>query len=199
MVRELAGTRLRYLGSFTNAPPLFNLPEVAFAGRSNVGKSSCINALLGTRRAARISKRPGRTRTLNFYEVESKYILVDLPGYGYAQVSGSQQRSWKGMVDSYLLGQRPLKVLVILVDPRRQPGGMDAQLLAATRELGIAALLVATKTDKLKRRALLASTDALKLAYDLDESWFCAVSARTGRGIPELRKRILRLVFGSQS
>jgi len=127
-------------------------PEVAFAGRSNVGKSSAINRLLGRRKLARTSNTPGRTQQLNFFALDDRLVFVDLPGYGYARVSQSARAAWRPLVESYLGIRSVLAGVVILVDVRRGPEAEEHQLLdfLATRQLP--ALLVATKVDKLNRR-----------------------------------------------
>lgn len=194
MARELAGTRLRFLGSFVESAPDFGLPEVAFAGRSNVGKSACINAVVGVRGAARVSRRPGRTRSLNFFEVERRYVLVDLPGYGYARVAAEEQERWKGLVESYLGGRPDLRVVLVVVDPRRDPGGMDGVLVEGLRGATIPALVVATKCDKVSRTRKATLLANLRKSYGLAEEELLAVSSRTGEGIDRLRDRIRQWV-----
>jgi len=145
--------QLEFEGSFPSvrAMPAEDLPEIAFAGRSNVGKSSCINALLNRRKAARVSQRPGRTQALNLFRVDGRVRFVDLPGYGFARVPVHVRRAWGPMVEGYLQHRASLALLVLLLDIRRDPGSEDrmlAQWLAA-RELPVA--LVLTKCDKIGR------------------------------------------------
>ncbi len=127
-------------------------PEVAFAGRSNVGKSSAINRLLGRRKLARTSSTPGRTQQINFFAIDDRLVFVDLPGYGYARVSQSARAAWRPLVESYLGDRAVLVGVVILVDVRRGPEAEEQQLLDFLATRGLPALLVATKVDKLNRR-----------------------------------------------
>jgi GTP-binding protein len=128
-------------------------PEIAFAGRSNVGKSSALNRLLGRRRLARVSGTPGRTQQLNFFLVDDRLVLVDLPGYGYARVSQATRAAWRPLVESYLRGRAVLAGVVLLVDVRRGLEDEEHALLDVLRSLELPALLVATKIDKLNRGA----------------------------------------------
>ncbi len=160
------------------------LPEVAVAGRSNVGKSSFINALLGRRRLARISRTPGRTRRIHFYRVDDAMYLVDLPGYGYASVSREERASWRPLVEAYLGGAREqLRAAVLLVDPRRGPGPEELDLIAWLAAEGLEARVVLTKCDKLKPTERRRRIDASCAALGLDAGRVCAVSAKTGRGL----------------
>jgi GTP-binding protein len=126
-------------------------PEVAFAGRSNVGKSSLLNALVGRRGLARTSGTPGRTRQLNFFVVNERVGLVDLPGYGYAVGSDAERRSWKPLVESYLRDRPTLRGVVVIVDLRRGLEAEEIELLGYLAEIGRPACLAATKLDKLGR------------------------------------------------
>ena len=134
--------------------PTSGFPEIAFAGKSNVGKSSLINAMLGRRSLARTSGTPGKTRTINFYEVEKKLYFVDLPGYGYAKVSKSESAKWGGMVEGYLKERQELKTVVLLVDIRHEPGPNDLMLYDWFLHYGVQATVVATKSDKLNKGQL---------------------------------------------
>lgn len=134
-------------------------PEVALAGRSNVGKSSLLNRLVGRRALARVSKTPGRTQQINFFAVDERLLLVDLPGYGFARVPLAVKAEWQRLVEGYLRGARPLRGVLVLVDVRRGLQAEDAQLLDYLAALGVPACVVATKVDKLgrgERRAALA-------------------------------------------
>jgi GTP-binding protein len=126
-------------------------PEIAFAGRSNVGKSSAINALVARKALARTSKTPGRTQTINFYALGERARLVDLPGYGYARVPQSMRQEWRALVDGYLRAARTLVGVVLVMDARHPLTPLDEQLLAWLGERRLLALL--TKADKLSRRA----------------------------------------------
>ena len=130
------------------------LPEICFCGRSNVGKSSLINTLCGRRQLARVSSTPGRTRLINFFNVQDTLCLVDLPGYGWAKVPAAMKRSWGSMVQSYLADRPQLVLAVSLVDVRRDPGVEEKELLAWFQAQELPTLVIATKVDKVKRSQL---------------------------------------------
>ncbi len=160
------------------------LPEVAVAGRSNVGKSSFINALLGRRRLARISRTPGRTRRIHFYRVDDAMYLVDLPGYGYAAVAREERGSWRPLVESYLRGTRtPLRGVIVLVDVRRGPEGEERELLAWLAREGIPAKLVFTKRDKLKASRLAQVLRQASEEQGLAQDSVLAVSSTSRAGL----------------
>ena len=148
--------------------PTSGLPEVAFAGKSNVGKSSLINAVLGRKSLARTSGTPGKTRTINFYEVERKLYFVDLPGYGYAKVSKSESAKWGSMVEGYLKGRKELKAVLLLVDIRHEVGPNDLMLYDWFLHYGIKSVVVATKSDKLNRSRLQKHLLMIQKGFGLD-------------------------------
>ena len=131
--------------------PDSNLLEVAFAGRSNVGKSSLINKLLNRNSLARVSSKPGKTATINFYNIDDKLNLVDLPGYGFARVSTMEKKKWAQMIDEYLNSRESLKQVILLVDSRHKPTEDDKTMLNFIRHVCKRAVVVATKFDKLKK------------------------------------------------
>src|SRR3954468_12759140 len=131
--------------------PETTLPEVAFAGRSNVGKSSLINTLLRRSKAARVSNTPGRTREINFFRINDQFILVDLPGYGYARVSKDRKAEWRPMIESYLRHTPHLRGIVQLLDLRHDPKKENLQMFAFLSEVGVPTMVVMTKTDKLSK------------------------------------------------
>ena len=128
--------------------------EVAFVGRSNVGKSSMINAMLGRKSLVRTSQSPGKTRTINFFEVEEDWYFVDLPGYGYAKVSRSESEKWGDMIEGYLKNRPQMAAIVLLLDIRHEPTENDKMLYDWCKHYELPVILVATKSDKLKRSQL---------------------------------------------
>lgn len=165
------------------------LPQVAFAGRSNVGKSSLLNALLGTRLAA-VSKQPGKTRTINYYLVNDRYFFVDLPGYGFARTSMTERQQWGERISAYLQEDRRLRLVVELVDPRVPTSPLDADLASFVRQAGLPVLVVLTKADKMARGALAEAGRRMQRDLEL-ESAPLAVSATTGSGCRPLLTAIL--------
>lgn len=167
-----------------NKGPRDSVPQVAFAGRSNVGKSSLLNVLFGTR-LAMVSKEPGKTRTINYYLVNRRYFFVDLPGYGYARTAQSERRSWGETVTAYLLQESRLKLVVGLIDPRIPTSPLDQALVEMVRFAKRELLLVLTKADQLGRGAL--SQARHRLTQDLDiEAPMYPFSARTKEGAREI-------------
>jgi len=135
----------------TSKLPAETLPEIAFAGRSNVGKSSLINSLLNRKNLARTSSSPGKTVTINFYNVNEEFFLVDLPGYGYAKASLAERAKWGKMIEKYLGTRESLKAVVLLVDIRHAPTKDDVMMYNWVVETGLTPVIVATKLDKIKR------------------------------------------------
>jgi len=171
--------------------PPSDKPEVAFAGRSNVGKSSLINRLVERRNLARISSRPGRTRSINFFSVENKLYLADLPGYGYAAVSQKVRQAWKHLVEAYLTGRPNLKAVVVIIDIRRGPGDVDSELLHWLRARKVKPIIVLTKIDKVSKGKIKGRVDLI--SRQLAEGRLnhpLTFSAKTGQGKDELWSRI---------
>jgi len=163
------------------------LPEVALVGRSNVGKSSLVNALLGRRQLARTSSTPGKTRRIHFYRIDDKAHLVDLPGYGYARISKSEQASWRKLVEGYLRAERKtLRSVLLLVDIRRDWRSEEEALIDWVQHQGIELRIVLTKADKLSRQAGRKRKDQLLQSVPLDAQFVTGVSARTGQGLDVL-------------
>lgn len=131
--------------------PNLGLPEIAIAGRSNVGKSSLINSLLNRKSLARTSRKPGRTVTINFYNIEDELVLVDVPGYGYAKVSKAELEKWSEMMDHYFSTRDILKKVILIVDLRHKPTAQDVQMYDYLKYLDLPVLVIATKADKVKR------------------------------------------------
>ena len=189
--------QLEFIGGMAKADgwrPEPTLPEVAFAGRSNVGKSSLLNRLLRRKAFARVSRTPGRTRELNFFRLNDEMVLVDLPGYGYAQVSKAQKADWRPLIEGYLRTSPQLRGVVQLLDVRRDPSPDDLDMLDFLAELGAPTVVVVTKTDKLTRTAASARVGALARRLGLEEDQVIAFSAQTGSGRDELAAAIRSLV-----
>ncbi|NLI13950.1 ribosome biogenesis GTP-binding protein YihA/YsxC [Pelotomaculum propionicicum] len=178
--------------------PAGELPEVALAGRSNVGKSSLLNRLMNRRGLARTSNTPGRTRLINFFLVNGLFHLVDLPGYGYAKVPASERESWRKMVEGYLTTRKTLKGVVLLVDSRHQPSALDLQMYGWLKHRGIPAVVAATKADKLPRMRLLQSVKVIRATLSLTEGdRLIPFSAETGLGREDLLEVIAGWVNGT--
>ncbi len=165
-------------------------PEVAFAGRSNVGKSSLINRLLGRRALARTSSTPGRTRTINFYAVNAAFLFVDLPGYGYAKVSRAVQEGWWALVESYLADRIPLRGVVHLTDARHPPTEQDRELQAFLAAVRVPCVHALTKGDKVPRALRGAALRTAREALGPAASEAIVFSAETGEGAADLWRAI---------
>ena len=170
-------------------------PEVAFAGRSNVGKSSLINRLVNSPKLARTSSRPGRTRAINFFSVGKAFCLTDLPGYGYAEVPLKVRRNWKKLVESYLKGRSNLKAVVAIIDIRRKLVEGDLDLLSWLNAFQIKPIIVLTKVDKLSKSQVRTQIDLISNQL-LNEGFGepIAFSAKTGQGRQELWNVIEEIV-----
>ena len=177
--------------------PADGLPEVAFAGRSNVGKSSLINALTGRKTLAKISNTPGRTRQLNFFDLAGQLMLADLPGYGFARVSKQQVADWTKLVELYLVGRAPLRRALLLIDARHGLKDVDRRVMAILDKAAVSYQAVLTKTDQLgpsqlaERLAGVAGELAKHTAAHPD---VMPTSAENGAGIAELRAALASLV-----
>lgn len=169
--------------------PESTMPEVSFAGRSNVGKSSLINKLVRRKALAHTSSQPGKTANINFYEVDG-IRLVDLPGYGYAKVSGKERQRWADLISGYFNQERSFNLVVSLVDIRHDAQKLDLEMLAFMREAELPFLVCLTKADKLSRAK--ADQQAARLArqFDVSRDQMLITSAEKNTGIDELRRRI---------
>jgi GTP-binding protein len=174
--------------------PELDLPEIAFAGRSNVGKSSLLNKLLKRRSFARVSKTPGRTREINFFKVNDAFLLADLPGYGYAKVSKARSAEWGPLIESYLRSTKQLRGVVQLLDVRHDPTEDDRQMLDFLAEVSVPVMFVATKTDKLSQGAAARRVQELAIMLQVDEDHIIPFSAQTGAGRDELAEAISGLL-----
>lgn len=137
-----------------NQYPVDGKPEIAFVGRSNVGKSSLINYLINRKSLARVSSAPGKTRVINFYNIEEKLYFVDLPGYGYAKVAKSEKELWGNMIEKYFSSRRELKLVALLVDARHTPTDLDKVMISWIMQNGLDFVVLATKSDKINRSEL---------------------------------------------
>lgn len=174
--------------------PAHALPEVAFAGRSNVGKSSLINRLLNRKSLAKTSGTPGRTRTINFFLVNDDLCFVDLPGYGWAKVSKAERGRWGRMIETYLTERENLKLFILIVDSRHDTSPLDVQMAEFLEHHRIPRLVVATKADKVKKSRLAGNLNRLKRGLAAGE--IVPFSAVTGRGRAEVLDWIARAAGG---
>jgi GTP-binding protein len=174
--------------------PPAQLPEIAFAGRSNVGKSSLINTLVNRKHLVKTSSTPGRTQLINFFNVNHKIGFVDLPGYGYARVPVSVRKKWGPMIETFLAGRDTLKGVVVILDIRRIPRQEELNLLGWLSHYAIPAIVVLTKTDKLSRNKVNRQHDENARALSIKPEELILFSAKTRRGKDALWKAILSLV-----
>ena len=188
---------LRFLGGMATPdgwrPPV-ELPEVAFAGRSNVGKSSLLNTLVRRKALARVSRTPGRTREINFFQVNDQLVLVDLPGYGYARLSRERRAEWVPLIEGYLRTSERLRGVVLLLDVRREPSADDRRMLDYLAELGVPTVVVVTKVDKLGASRVATRVRELAASIDLEDDQVIAFSGVTGAGRDELAAAIVALI-----
>lgn len=188
---------LEFLGGMAVAggwrPPQ-TLPEVAFVGRSNVGKSSLLNILVRRKAFARVSRTPGRTQEVNFFEINRRFIFVDLPGYGYARVAKTKRHEWQPLIDAYLRNTTQLRGVVVLMDVRRDPTDDDIAMLEYLAELEIPTLVAITKVDKLGKQARHEALSGILAATGLDTEQVIACSAQTGEGRDEIAGAIEQLL-----
>ena len=186
--------RLEFLGGQAQVGgwrPETQLPEIAFGGRSNVVKSSLLNRLVRRKAFARVSQTPGKTREINFFLVNDAFILVDLPGYGYARVSKERRAEWRPLIEGYLKQSPQLRGIVQLLDVRHDPTADDRQMVTFLAELGVPTIFVATKVDKLRPREVAHRLTALATELGVDEDQILPFSAETGEGRDELAAAIV--------
>jgi GTP-binding protein len=184
--------------SVESLPPIA-LPEVAFAGRSNVGKSSLVNALTGRRTLARVSARPGHTRQINFFDLAGRLHLVDLPGYGFAQVSKSMKETWQDLASAYLRGRPTLKRVCLLIDSRHGVKDSDHETMKNLDRAAVSYQLILTKTDQLRQAEIpraIASAEVAARKHGAAHPEVLPTSSETGFGIPELRAEVFRVALG---
>jgi GTP-binding protein len=174
--------------------PETTLPQVAFAGRSNVGKSSVINTLVRRKKTARVSNTPGRTREINFFDVNGRFVLADLPGYGYARISKEARAAWRPLIEGYLTGTPALKGVVQLLDARHTPSDDDLHMLDFLARTQLPTIIVATKTDKVPAAERVKRVQTLALEAGVESEQVIPFSAVTGAGRDELAEAIAGLV-----
>lgn len=171
----------------TSKLPDNQLPEIAFAGKSNVGKSSLINALMNRKSYARTSATPGKTQTINFYNINEEMYLVDLPGYGYAKVSEQEKIKWGQLIERYLHGSKQLKAVFLLIDIRHAPSANDKMMYHWIVEMGFHPIIIATKLDKIKRSQIQKQIKIVKQGLDLvPGTMVIPFSAETKHGRDEI-------------
>lgn len=184
----------------TSKIPDTGLPEVAFAGKSNVGKSSLINGLMNRKALARTSAQPGKTQTINFYKINDELDLVDLPGYGYARVTPAEKEKWGKMIENYLHTSHNLKAVFLLIDIRHDPSANDRQMYEWILHNGYEPIIIATKLDKLKRSQVQKNLKAIREGLQLKkETTVIPYSAETKQGRDEIWELIESLTGGEPS
>lgn len=193
---KLKKMELETVCGITSTLPVNLQPEVAFAGRSNVGKSSLINGLLNRKSFARTSSQPGKTQTINFYHINDEFYFVDLPGYGYAKVSAELKAKWGKMIERYLMGSKQLKCVFLLVDIRHEPTANDKQMYEWICANGLRPVIIATKLDKISRGQVKKQTDMIRKSLKATASTtLIPFSAMTKQGAEEIWALIETLVM----
>ena len=188
---------LEFIGPMATADgwrPTNDLPEVAFAGRSNVGKSSLLNRLVRRKAFARVSKTPGRTREINFFKVNDEFVLADLPGYGYARIAKSRKEEWLPLIEGYLRASTALRGVVQLLDVRHHPSDEDIQMFDFLAEIEVPTIVALTKIDKLKPREVLKRVHEIAVALRLEDDQMIPFSAETNAGRDDLAEAVVSLV-----
>lgn len=180
--------------------PEIGYPEVALAGRSNVGKSSLINKLLNRKALARTSGTPGKTRTINFYNINDEIHLVDLPGYGYAKVSKVEKEKWGGIIETYLNFRPELKMLIQLVDIRHEPTADDKLMYSWIKQKNLPTVVVMTKADKISKNQQFKNISVIKKALEVSgDDKYVIFSSETGQGREELLNFIEEILIPHQA
>ncbi len=180
---------------FSSQFPEHEMPEIAFAGKSNVGKSSLLNTMLNRRALARTSSQPGKTQTINFYSVQDTFMFVDLPGYGYAKVSKTDRERWGKLIEGYLEKRPQLKKIVLLIDIRHEVGNNDKMMYDWIKHYHDEVIVVATKMDKIKRSQVQKHLSMIRKGLNLmPEDTLIGFSAETKQGKDELWKCIEEIV-----
>jgi len=184
---KIKSVNLETVIGITSKLPANTLPEVAFAGKSNVGKSSLINALMNRKSLARTSAQPGKTQTINFYNINEELYVVDLPGYGYAKVSQEVREKWGKMIERYLQNSRVLKRVFLLIDIRHEPSANDKMMYDWIIHNGYQPIIIATKLDKISRNAVAKNVKIIRTALNATkETVIVPFSAETKQGREEI-------------
>jgi len=184
---EVKNSSLAAVGTNFSQYPQDGRPEIAFAGKSNVGKSTLINAMLGRRALARTSSQPGKTRTINFYDVNGVMYAVDLPGYGYAKAPKTEIASWSKMIEEYLQKREELKAIILLIDIRHEPGKNDVMMYEWLKHYGYDIIIAATKSDKLNRSQIPKQLSVIRKTLGLGaEDVLIPFSGEKKTGVDEL-------------
>jgi GTP-binding protein len=188
---------LEFIGPMATADgwrPTNELPEVAFAGRSNVGKSSLLNRLVRRKAFARVSKTPGRTREINFFKVNDEFVLADLPGYGYARIAKARKEEWLPLIEGYLRASTALRGVVQLLDVRHHPSEEDIQMFDFLAEIEVPTIVALTKVDKLKPREVAKRVHEIAVALRLEDDQMIPFSAETNQGRDDLAEALMSLI-----
>ena len=188
---------LEFIGPMATADgwrPTNDLPEVAFAGRSNVGKSSLLNRLVRRKAFARVSNTPGRTREINFCKVNDTFVLADLPGYGYARIAKARKAEWLPLIEGYLRASTALRGVVQLLDVRHHPSDEDLQMFDFLAEVEVPTIVALTKVDKLKPREVAKRAHEIAVALRLEDDQMIPFSAETNQGRDDLAEALMSLI-----
>lgn len=184
---EVKNSSLAAVGTNFSQYPQDGRPEIAFAGKSNVGKSTLINAMLGRKALARTSSQPGKTRTINFYDVNGVMYAVDLPGYGYAKAPKTEIAKWSRMIEEYLQKREELRAIILLIDIRHEPGKNDVMMYEWLKHYGYDIIIAATKSDKLNRSQVPKQLSVIRKALGLrPEDVLIPFSGEKKTGVEEL-------------
>lgn len=176
--------------------PKDNLKEIVLVGRSNVGKSSFINALTNRKKLAYTSSSPGKTRTINFYNIDNKFRIVDLPGYGYAKISMKEREKWKKIIEEYLVKSENIALICQIIDIRHEPTKLDLMMFDYIKSTGTDYLIIANKLDKLKSSQILKQISVInKSLPGLDRDRLIAFSSQDKRGVEEVLKRFEDIII----
>ena len=190
----IKSVELETVAGITSTLPVNELPEVAFAGKSNVGKSSMLNALINRKSLARTSSTPGKTQTINYYNVNKELYLVDLPGYGYAKVSQTTKEKWGKMIERYLKKSPTLKAVFLLIDIRHEPGQNDIDMYNWICETGFTPVIIATKLDKITRSQVQKQTALIRRTLGAKDSVIIPFSSLNKQGVEEIWAEIEKIL-----